>query len=252
MTPRGRVKRAAPEKPAGQTTDAAGGLFDAAAAGYDETLRKGLGRWGGDIGYYAEYKIRLLRNRFPGPVGSILEFGCGVGRNLPCLRRRFPESGLSGCDVSGGSLALAASRCPEASLFICDEPGIRAHAGRFDLILIAGVLHHVTDGEARRKAVRAVRRMLKDGGRAVVFEHNPRNPVVVRSLKRIPWDDDAVLLGREDVCRLFEREGFSVAEKRYVLFFPPAIRLMDFMDSRLSRCPMGAQHYVEAVKRGSG
>jgi SAM-dependent methyltransferase len=236
---------------AGSGREAAARLFDGAAGGYEADMARSLGRWGRDVGYYAEYKIRLLRKRFPGPVGSILEFGCGVGRNLPHLRGLFPESRLAACDPSRRSLALAESACPEASFFVCDDAGVGAHAGRYDLVLVAGVLHHVTDDASRRAAVRDVRRLLRDGGRAVVFEHNPRNPVVVRSLAGVPWDDGAVLLGPGDVGRLFARGGFRVRRMDYVLFFPSAVRFMDFLDPLLAACPLGAQHCVEAEKEGA-
>jgi SAM-dependent methyltransferase len=219
-------------------------LFDGAAAGYDDDMRRGLGRFGKDIGYYAEYKARLLREQFPGPVPSILEFGCGVGRNLPHLRRLFPESRLSGCDVSRASLDLARIRCPDASFFECGRrPGPE---GPFDLILIAGVLHHITTDEERRAAFEQVRGSLRRGGRVAIFEHNPRNPVVTASLRRISWDDDADLLRMEAACVLLERCGFRVLEKRYVLFVPPLLKRLAFLDSRLSRCPLGAQYFIEA------
>ncbi len=218
-------------------------LFDGAAAGYDDDMRRGLGRFGDDIGYYAEYKARLLRERFPGPVPSILEFGCGVGRNLPHLRRLFPESRLSGCDISRASLDLARTRCPDASFFECGRSGPE---GPFDLILIAGVLHHITTDEERRDALEQARRRLRSGGRVGIFEHNPRNPVVTASLRRIPWDNDAEPLRMEAACVLLERGGYRILEKRYVLFVPPMLKRLAFLDSRLSRCPLGAQYYIEA------
>lgn len=40
----------------------------------------------------------------------ILEVGCGTGRNLPGLRRRFPQARITGVDLSEQMLAIAAKK----------------------------------------------------------------------------------------------------------------------------------------------
>jgi ubiquinone/menaquinone biosynthesis C-methylase UbiE len=222
-------------------------VFDSFAARYDDIMKRGLGRFGGDVDYYAEYKVRLLKKRIPAPVSEILEFGCGVGRNLHHLRRHFPNSRLYGCDVSPESLRAAKDRCPEATFFLCDAESVRAHRSRFDLILVAGVLHHVTSDAEKRTAFEMLRELLNDSGTLCVFDHNPYNPIVVNSLRRIPWDATAVLLTRKMVCRLLTEAGFRVREKQYVLFFPSALKRLSFLDPLLCRFPVGAQYFIKAT-----
>ncbi len=38
---------------------------------------------------------------------KILEYGCGIGRNLEFIKQYFPKSGISGCDISKESLQYA-------------------------------------------------------------------------------------------------------------------------------------------------
>jgi ubiquinone/menaquinone biosynthesis C-methylase UbiE len=90
-------------------------VFDAIAAEYDQVQRGNLGCFGGDLSFFAEYKIALARKLIRNEPENILEFGCGVGRNLPFLQHYFPDSAIQGCDVSAESLALAGKycRCPD-------------------------------------------------------------------------------------------------------------------------------------------
>jgi SAM-dependent methyltransferase len=229
--------------------DPGGSRFDAYADRYDALMERTLGSFGRDVDYYAAYKIRTLAKTVRPPVSSILEFGCGVGRNLVHLRRRFPDGDLYGCDVSRESLRAAESRCPAARLFPAEPDEFLPFRNRFDLILAACVFHHITGDGERRAALGAIKSMLSGRGTLFLFDHNPLNPLVVRSVRKTPWDDDAVLLKRGTMCRLLTESGFRVRRSRYVLFFPAALQRFAGLDPLFSRLPLGAQYLIEASRR---
>lgn len=77
----------------------------------------------------------------------ILEIGCGTGRNLLALRRRFPQANLTGVDVSGAMLAKARARLAGLGVDLHHGPYRRGLAPRpFDLILCAYCLSMVNPG----------------------------------------------------------------------------------------------------------
>ncbi len=57
--------------------------------------------------YYLLGRDELLDRLEPPPRGSILEIGCGTGRNLIGAARRYPDAELFGIDISGEMLRTA-------------------------------------------------------------------------------------------------------------------------------------------------
>ena len=57
--------------------------------------------------YYLLGRDRLLDRLAPPPGGSILEIGCGTGRNLIGAARRYPDARLFGIDISQEMLKTA-------------------------------------------------------------------------------------------------------------------------------------------------
>jgi S-adenosylmethionine-diacylgycerolhomoserine-N-methlytransferase len=52
----------------------------------------------------------------PGPNDAVLEIGCGTGRNLIAVARRFPQARVFGLDVSSAMLASARAAIERAGL----------------------------------------------------------------------------------------------------------------------------------------
>jgi len=50
----------------------------------------------------------------------VFEIGCGCGRNLAALRRRYPNLSLSGCDVCPEAIEACRADLPGGQFFQCD------------------------------------------------------------------------------------------------------------------------------------
>lgn len=137
-------------------------------AGQDRRLSMIL-RWGkpGDIA------VAYQEDASPedAPLENILINGCGVGmyvRALAPYARR-----VWGMDIEGEHLEIAQDNTPHAHLQqgVCED--LPYAAGGFDLVLSHEVLEHVQDDRA---AMREMARVLRPGGRAVIFVPNRLYP----------------------------------------------------------------------------
>ncbi len=66
--------------------------------------------------FYLLGRDRLIDGLAPPPHGSILEIGCGTGRNLILAARRWPEARLFGLDISEAMLETATANVAKAGL----------------------------------------------------------------------------------------------------------------------------------------
>ena len=84
----------------------------------------------------------------PLPQQSVLDIGCGSASMLPYLG----DVNYVGVDVNHQHIAAAASRFNKNAQFFCGDvhaiPELKA--AQFDIILCAGLLHHLNDQDVKR------------------------------------------------------------------------------------------------------
>jgi SAM-dependent methyltransferase len=217
--------------------------FDGHAADYNANLKKQLSFFDADDKYFAEYKIRIVKEKLLYPPERILEYGCGIGRNLKALKIYFPKARISGCDISRESLRYA-KEYPFATLYLLGRDTIRE---KFDLVFISCVFHHV-EPVLRKGIVSEIYRLLEESGQVFVFEHNPFNPVTRRLVDKCPFDTGAVLLSCKELGRLFTSAKFRKIEHQYTLFFPTRFKAWRQMEKYLGWLPLGGQYFARFVK----
>jgi len=105
-------------------------------------------------------KVRLLERLVT--AGSVLDVGCGDGKFLWALGRRWQRTGV---DSSGETIALVTSRMPELDLIRGDFFSDGLTGRSYDAITFWHVLEHLP--EPRRVMQRAVS-LLKPGGWLII------------------------------------------------------------------------------------
>lgn len=210
--------------------------FDAYASDYATIHAKNIAASGESPVYFAEYKRHCLE-RLVGPEYQrpVLDFGCGVGQVTEQIAKRFTE--VHGYDPSPASLEAARARLPEVRFHAAPEAIPEQH---FGLAILSGVLHHVAPAE-REELLRGILAKLEPGGRVVVFEHNPLNPLTRKVVRECPFDDDALLLGPYEAKRLLRASGFARVERRFIVFLPRPLAALRFLEPYLWPVPLGAQ-----------
>ncbi len=225
-------------------------LFDSYEESYSATVNNAIAFTHLDVDFFtrvkAGYILDLCRAHFgsPGHVKA-LDVGCGVGNFHGLLAPALGS--LSGVDVSRPSIERARQRHQGVEYQTYEGHRLPYDDGAFDLAFTVCVLHHVPPAKWPG-FVGEMRRVLRPGGLALVFEHNPRNPLTLRAVNNCPFDADAVLLRAEKTADLFTQAGFGSVGCRFILSVPAAGAALRTVDRVFSRLPWGAQYYVRAEK----
>ncbi|ACP25889.1 O-methyltransferase [Sinorhizobium fredii NGR234] len=119
--------------------------------------------------YYLFGRDTLIRELSVPSGGSVLEVGCGTGRNLAMIGDSYPDARLFGLDISAEMLATAKSKLrrqgrADANLRIADATNFTAASfgeNGFDRIVISYALSMIPDWE---KAIAAAIAALNPGG----------------------------------------------------------------------------------------
>ncbi|MDQ2643522.1 MAG: class I SAM-dependent methyltransferase [Myxococcota bacterium] len=216
--------------------------FDGYAKEYSTMHDASVEASGESAEYFARHKVECLARLGIGPETALLDYGCGIG-NLTCqLSPRYAD--VHGFDPSLESLKIARERAPQAKF--TNDPAELPDA-RFGAAVLAGVLHHVPPAE-RPALLATVAQKLAPGGRLVVFEHNPYNPLTRRAVAACPFDDDAILLFPREVKRLLAATGLTGIRQDFVVFFPRQLAALRPLEPHLGWLFLGAQTMTTATR----
>jgi SAM-dependent methyltransferase len=208
--------------------------FDRHASGYDEMHAASIRASGERPEYFAVYKQKVLERLLGRLDAPILDFGCGIGNLTRLLESSFDQ--VHGYDPSSASVGIARERAGRA-IFFEDEAAIPDGYGA---IVLANVLHHVPRLD-RRDLVSKLATKLRPGGKLVVFEHNPLNPLTLKAVRDCPFDEGVELLYPWEVEELLSVARLGARELDYIVFFPKALERLRPLERFLARVPIGAQ-----------
>lgn len=169
---------------------------------------------------FEQGRYRPLRKElFKGVTGSVLDAGCGTGRNFTYYP---PGAAVTGVDLSPAMLARAVKRRAKLGLSIplleMDICRTSFPAGTFDFA-IASFLFCVLPNEAQVAALSEIKRVLKPGGEIRLLEYTwSQDPARLR-IQRLwePWVKWAYGAGFDRETHRFVREaGFRDIEETFL------------------------------------
>lgn len=225
--------------------------FDAYARDYRRIHTENVRLTGADSHYFAEMRVRMLQRYEQDQPLRALDLGCGDGVMEQYLYRFFPRWTVEAIDVSAESIAMASHlQLPNARFAAYDGLHIPFDAAGFDIVLLAGVLHHVSF-DLHAALMKDIYRVLKPGGRLIIYEHNPLNPFTRRLVNTCVFDADAKLLRCSYLSRLLRKERFSLVQRFYFIFIPPFgwLRRLIPLERFLGWLPIGGKYFIRAQKR---
>jgi SAM-dependent methyltransferase len=218
---------------------------------YAESYRSEVDRAAGvSVEGLAGEKARLILDVLSRVLGSpdrlrVLDIGCGIGLVEQELEQKVAD--LWATDMSEKSVEIAKTRAPATRFIHSAGETLPFDSGSFDAAFTICVIHHVPPA-ARAKFIGEMLRVLRPGGAAIIFEHNPLNPMTRFIVSRCAFDEDAILLRCAESERLLMNGGATVAGRRYVGFSPIRHTLVERMERSLGWLPAGAQYCVWGKK----
>jgi len=122
--------------------------------------------------YYLFGRDRLIADLRARPGASVLELGCGTGRNLAQIGKAYPDVLLFGLDISREMLDLAGTKLgPRATLAAGDatsfDPAALFAIGGFDHIVLSYALSMIPDWQRTMEHAAA---QLASGGRLHIVD----------------------------------------------------------------------------------
>jgi ubiquinone/menaquinone biosynthesis C-methylase UbiE len=224
--------------------------FDAYAKNYRDIHSQNVQLSGADSYYFAEQRVVMLQAYEKNESLQVLDLGCGDGASEIFIQQYFSNWKVEGIDVSKESIAMAEKQgIANASFNVYDGIHIPFADSSFDIIFVAGVLHHV-EFSLHDAMIKEMKRVLKAGGRLLIYEHNPLNPLTRYLVKTCVFDKDAKLLRCGYLKKILLKQQFRIDTTVYFIFFPPKglFKKMLPLEKFLQWLPLGGKYFVRAVK----
>lgn len=220
--------------------------FNETKATYRRQIEETIAFAGQDLDFYTRVKAHCLRDlvgdALPGvDAPKLLDIGCGHGYVHAELRAAGFR--ITGVEVAEEVLPLAREANPDIDYRGYDGQRLPFDDATFDVATAICVMHHVPPLQWEAFA-REMRRVLKPGGMAVVFEHNPWNPATRYVVASNDIDADAVLLSAPTLRGLLRGAGLSGVISKSILFTPFDRPIFRRLDRQLGWLPLGAQYYA--------
>lgn len=224
--------------------------FDEFATDYRSIHTDNIKISGADSFYFAEMKVRLLQEFEKNLPLRVLDVGCGDGTTQIFMSKYFPQWKITGIDVSDESIRQAKDKkIPNTAFSTYDGTHIPFEDGAFDVVFMAGVLHHV-DYSFHKSLICEVNRVLKATCTFYLYEHNPLNPLTRHLVNTCVFDKDARLLYPSYTIKLLRVCSFSSLRKQFIIFFPRKglLSKLIFLEPYLKLIPLGGQYFIRAKK----
>jgi ubiquinone/menaquinone biosynthesis C-methylase UbiE len=208
--------------------------FDEIAEHYDASIPEHVSA------HYLEKRTKFVQEHSPG--SRVLDVGCGTG----VLAARLAELGFQavGADPSQRMLDVMKRRAPGLEAVLASGTELPFPDGSFDLALSVAAFHHIADPEAIRSTVNEMARVVRPGGRVLIWDHNPRNPYWPYIMRRVPQDvGEERLIPLRELLDAVEAAGarpILVRETGLVPDFTPAwsLRPAAWIEGVVERAPL--------------
>ncbi len=158
-----------------------------------------------------------------GHVNTIIEIGCGIGAPAKYLKDHYHK--YIGIDQSEKMIKIAQkyNNGNRDASFLSKNVKDLDIENSADLILLSGVLHHMTDlGIVLDKLIK----LLKPGGAILAIEPQSFNPLIqiMRYIRKIidkNYSKEQTFFSEKELTVMFEKKGIKIKNINYLGYFSP-------------------------------
>ncbi|MDR3577877.1 MAG: class I SAM-dependent methyltransferase [Anaerolineaceae bacterium] len=173
--------------------------FDREAGGYEALAYQGL--------FFEQVHLAVLAAiPMDSQPETIVDLGCGTGRLLRKLARRWPEAKLIGVDPAEGMIAEARRLTGGVTFYVSMAEKLPLADESAELVTSTVSFHHWQD---QAQGLREVVRVLRPGGRFVLADFSM--PLGLRKVFR-----HGRQLSPREVCKIFDQVGLAVRFQKRV------------------------------------
>jgi SAM-dependent methyltransferase len=225
--------------------------FDEYAHNYRDIINKVSRLSGEEYEFFIELRLDLMRAKLAAigaAPSSALDFGCGTGKTELYMEQSFTSVAIRGVDMSLDCIRAARELPVTRTIFdVLDSDYLPYGDSIFDLIYTNGTIHHIPR-EKHSDVLSELYRVLRPGGHVFIFENNPLNPLMMRAMRKNPFDTDAKVVYPDYLRNITEQAGFFLQCVNYYFFFPRALRMLRSFEKYLAHVPLGAQYFLWCTK----
>jgi SAM-dependent methyltransferase len=217
---------------------------------YKEQVDKSIRFSGQTVEFFTEIKAQLIVQlskilQIDSQRLIVLDLGCGQGLTDMFLVNEFHM--LHGVDIAHSAVEKARMLNPSVVYKVYDGFKLPYEENTFDIVFTICVMHHLKVTE-RKNFISEMKRVTKEQGLIIIFEHNPINCFTRHAVSQCEFDRDAILISKTELKNILFEDGLSICKESYILFFPLRGKLFRFIERGLKRLPIGAQYYLVADK----
>ena len=156
-----------------------------------------------DVSRFRPSEVKLLLLKTAKPDMVVGDIGCGNGLILPELLKRKIKK-YYGLDISKNLIAIAKKKYAaeikkdRAEFKVGNALKLPYSKNKFDLIFSLAVMHHIPAKKNHLKFLQEIKRVLKPGGKAVIFNWNLLSPATYERFRIKESLEQAKLKGNEE------------------------------------------------------
>ncbi len=143
-------------------------VYDDIAPVFDKS--RGKAPWDPLVEFMSISEARDLFSAIP-PGGTVMDLGCGNGRNMAFITRIFKATRCVGVDLSASLLHVARTRAgdrPLPDVVQASMTGLPFRDGAFAAVACVAALHHSPNKRSMRETLGRIRDSLHGGGLLVI------------------------------------------------------------------------------------
>jgi ubiquinone/menaquinone biosynthesis C-methylase UbiE len=189
------------------------------------------------INLQIEKIIQLLKkNKIDYKNYSCLDIGCQDGYTTSKLKKYFRHS--IGIDIKKGF-------SNEGNYINGDVFKIPLKENSVDLIISFSLLHHFKNPD-RVKIIKMSQKILKKNGILIILEYNEKNPIVRQYFNE--QNENNYFVNKKGLTKELYSKGFEILDIEYLLYITDATKKLKFLETLLSKIPMGGKYIVMGKK----